>query len=113
MKPFEINTCAVHALRSCGVGHTGLEKVCCILNMPKSMTVMNYNNISNNIRDSEKQIAEQSMNSAAVEVKGGNTTVIDIGVSVDGSWQRRGFLSMNGVVTAISIDPREIVDKIL
>ena len=42
MKPFEINTRAVYALGSCGVGHTWLEKICCILNMPKPMTVMNY-----------------------------------------------------------------------
>ena len=58
---------------------------------------MNYNNISNNIRDSAKQIAERSMNNAAVELKRGKNMVIDIGVSLDGSWQRRGFSSMNGV----------------
>ena len=110
MKPFEINTRAVYALRSCGVGHTGLEKICCILNMPKPMTVMNCNNISNNIRDSAKQIAERSMNNAAVELKRGKNMVIDIGVSLDGSWQRRGFSSMNGVVTAISIDTGKIID---
>ena len=32
---------------------------------------------------------------------------IDVGVSVDGTWQRRGF---NGVVTAISIDTGKVVD---
>ena len=78
--------------------------------MPKPMTVMNYNNISNNIRDSAKQIAERSMNNAAVELKRGKNMVIDIGVSLDGSWQRRGFSTMNGVVTAISIDTRKIID---
>ena len=110
MKPFEINTRAVYALRSCGVGHTGLETICCVLNMPKPMTVMNYNNISNNIRDSAKQMAERSMNNAAVELKRGKNMVFDIGVSLDGSWQRRGFSSMNGVVTAISIDTGKIID---
>ena len=74
------------------------------------MTVMNYKNISNNIRDSAKQIAGRSMNNAVVELKRGKNMVIDIGVSLDGSWQRRGFSSMNGVVTAISIDTGKIID---
>ena len=46
-KPFEVNICNVSAFRSCGVGYTGLEKFCCMMNMPAPMTVMNYNNISN------------------------------------------------------------------
>ena len=46
-KPFEVNIRNVSAFRSCGVGHTGLEKFCCMMNMPAPMTVMNYNNISN------------------------------------------------------------------
>ena len=35
---------------------------------------------------------------------------IDVGVSVDGIWQRRGFSSNNSVVTAISIDTGKVVD---
>ena len=34
----------------------------------------------------------------------------DIGVSVDGTWQRRGYSSLNGVVVAISIDTGKILD---
>ena len=41
MKPFEANTRMVYALRTCGLGHQGLEKIC-IMNMPKPMTVMNF-----------------------------------------------------------------------
>ena len=66
----------------------------------------NNNSISNNIRDSAKQIAEQSMSSTAVEVKRGTNTVIRIGVSVDGTWQRRVFSSMNGVGKIIDIAPK-------
>ena len=29
--------------------------------------------------------------------------VADIGVSVDGTWQKRGYTSLNGVIVAISI----------
>ena len=37
-------------------------------------------------------------------------SIIDTAVSVDGSWQRRGFSSLNGVVTAISRDTSKILD---
>ena len=49
MQPSEVNTRTVYAFRSCGVGHhAGLEKFSCMMNMPAPMTIMNYNNISNN-----------------------------------------------------------------
>ena len=98
MNPYEINIRAVYASRSCGLGHTGLEKLCCALNLPKPMTVMNYNKVSNYVRDATKLVAETSMNNAVRDLKKGSTNVVDIGVTVDGSWQRRGFSSMNGVV---------------
>ena len=37
-------------------------------------------------------------------------TVIDTAVSCDGSWQKRGYSSLNYVVTVISMDNGEILD---
>ena len=37
-----------------------------------------------------------------------NTT--NVGVSVDRTWQRKGFTSLNGVITAISIDSGKVLD---
>ena len=34
----------------------------------------------------------------------------DINVSIDGTWQKRGYTSLNGVIVAISIDIGKIVD---
>ena len=68
MKPFEVNIRTVSAFRSCGVGYTGLEKFCCMMNMPAPMTVMNYN-ISNRLRDAAKIVTENSMKDAVVEAK--------------------------------------------
>ena len=34
----------------------------------------------------------------------------DVGVSVDGTWQRKGFTSLNGVITAIFIDSGKVLD---
>ena len=49
------------------------------------------------------------MSVAATELRGSDETA-DVGVSVDGTWQRKGFTSMNGVVTAISVDSGKVVD---
>ena len=61
MKTFDINPRSVYALRSCGVGHTGLEKICGLMNLPKPVARKNYDNISNQIGDAAKLTAERSM----------------------------------------------------
>ena len=77
----------------------------------KPMTVKHFNNISNILRDAAKVVAEKSMNAAANDLKISNDgDILDIGVSADGSWQRRGFSSLNGVVVALSIDNSKVVD---
>ena len=105
MKPFEVIFRAVYGMRTIGGDHTSLEKLCDMLHMLKPMNVKNYNNISNDLRDAAKVVAEKSLNDAANDLK--NSTdgdILDIGDSVDGSWQRRGFSSLNGVLAVLSID---------
>ena len=43
------------------------------------------------------------MKSAAAELVNEDGNVTDVAVSVDGTWQKRVFSSLNGVVTAISV----------
>ena len=59
--------------------------------------------------ETAKVVAEISMNNAATELKG-SPSIVDIGVTVDGTWQRRGYTSMNGVVVDMSIDSGKILD---
>ena len=101
-------------MRSIGADHASLEKLCGFFNMPKPMTPKNFTSISNNLRDAAKTVAKRSMLSSIEELRclqnAASTDVIDIGVSVDGTWQRRGFSSLNGVLVAVSIDSGKIVD---
>ena len=110
LKPFDINVRSVYTFRNLGIGHKGLEKYCGLMNMPPPMTVMNYNKISNHVKDAAEYVAEISMQAATSEAVVFNKYSADIGVSVDGTWQRRGYVSLNGVVVAISIDVGKIVD---
>ena len=89
-----------------GLGHAGLEK-----NIPKPMTVVNFDAISNKVRDSVKVIADLSMKNAADELQRDSLQIVDIGVTVDGTWQRRGYTSMNDdVVVAMSVDSGKVLD---
>ncbi|GFU23453.1 uncharacterized protein TNCV_113781 [Trichonephila clavipes] len=36
--------------------------------------------------------------------------IVECGISVDGTWQRRGYSSMNGCFAALSVDTGKVVD---
>ncbi|GFU50677.1 uncharacterized protein TNCV_240651 [Trichonephila clavipes] len=48
-------------------------------------------------------------NAALSEIKGSNSFT-KCGISIDGTWQRRGYSSLNGCVSAISVDTGKILD---
>ena len=103
MKTMEINVRAVCGFRSFGVGYTPLTKLFSFLNMPAPMTKIAYDSLSYSIKVVSKQVVEKSMSDAAA-IQRGTPQTTDVGGFVDGMWQRRGFSSTLGVVTAISID---------
>ena len=55
------------------------------------------------------EVAKTSMTKAAEELQETSDNG-DISVSVDGTWQRRGHASHNGVVTVISVDTGKCLD---
>ena len=63
--------------------------------------------------------ATESMKRTALEVRETispsckNDNLIDCGVSIDGSWQRKGFASLNGVVAATSYDNSKVIDAVV
>ena len=90
MKSFEANLRMVYAMRSNGIGFSGLEKFCSLINLPKPPT-RNYDKLSNLLRDAVKSVAETSMKNAAQTIRAninvnGDDIQVDTGVSVDGSW---------------------------
>ena len=109
MKTMDINIRAAYGFRSIGVGHTPLGKLCGFLNMPPLMTKNAYDGLSYSVKIASKQVAEKSMPDAAARLRGTEQTA-DVGVSVDGTWQRKGFSSNLGKVTAISIDNGKVLD---
>ena len=87
-------------------------KNCGMLNLPRPMTHKNVDVISSILGESAKETAEASMNGAVTNLHKGasNDKLADISVSIDGTWQKRGYVSMNGTVSVISMDSGKIVD---
>ncbi|GFU11406.1 uncharacterized protein NPIL_323501 [Nephila pilipes] len=78
---------------------------CGIMNLPPPPTKCN-----NILLQTAKETCEESMAEAVHEAVEENDGGRDIAVAVDGSWQKRGFSSKNGVVTVTSVDTGKVID---
>ena len=86
-----------------------------LTNLPKPMTANNYDTIVNRLNNVAKEVVNETMKDASEDllskIKDPNgDIVIDSAVSCDGKWQKRGYSSLNGVVTVISMDNGKILD---
>jgi hypothetical protein len=101
-------------MRTIGQGHSSLEKFTALMNMPTPMTQKNYDRSVKFMTNIVQNVAEETMTEAAQELKESKgeqvDNIVNISVSCDGSWQRRGFSSLNGSFTAISVDSGKIID---
>ena len=100
-------------MRSLGYGYAGIEKFNTLMNIPKPVTVKNYNKTVSRIKIVVKNVAEETMDDAAKEIHDSAASTDDIvntSVSGDGTWQRKGFSSFNGVFAAISIESGKVLN---
>ena len=76
------------------------------------MTEKNYRKTTKVFCDKIKGVAETFTQEASVELHGTTPPdqIVDVDITIDGTWQKRGFTSMNGAVAAISIDTGRIID---
>ncbi|GFY62035.1 uncharacterized protein TNIN_153911 [Trichonephila inaurata madagascariensis] len=108
-KMHNINLSFVFGLRTFGKGHSAARKLCSAINMNfPSKTA--FRCLEKKLEHVSNKVACKIMNEAAAEVHKKNNfdEVIQCGVSVDGTWQRRGHLSLNGCVSVISIDTVQV-----
>ena len=109
---YVVNTRAVLAFREIGRGHSAMVTFAKLMNMPPPPTSSNLMKIQNNkLLPAVKQLANDSMVTNAMNVKEVCANDMgECGISLDGSWQKRGHTSHNGVVTAISLDTKKCLD---
>ena len=121
-KRFDINARTVLASKECGINFSNLEKFFSILNTPPPMNHKTYNTISLEVRDAAVNSSVECMKACANLIsdryKSGeylndqscsspHPVVI---VSSDGTWQKRGHSSHNGVGALIEINSGFVID---
>ncbi|GFX61682.1 uncharacterized protein TNCV_2591251 [Trichonephila clavipes] len=92
----EINRRFVYAVKTIGQVHAAMTTFCGVMDFPPPVAEKSYNNIINKLQLCSKEVAEASMQSAALE-EVTLTNSSDIIISGDGTWIPRGYSSRIGV----------------
>ncbi|GFU36054.1 uncharacterized protein TNCV_4191531 [Trichonephila clavipes] len=107
----EVNTRFVYGMRQIGKGFSAGFKLCGTLNLPR-LSKTAYTNHENKLMSVISEVSELSMQKAASELLVLHPTknkIVECGISVDGTWLRGGYSSMNGCVAALSVDTADHV----
>ena len=108
---FDINRRFVYAMRAVGQGEASARRFCAHMNLPLPLSPKSYSDCNNALSDAAKSVALSTMKDAAMELHNGSSDEVMTAckVSCDGTW-RRGYSSLNGCVTTISVDTGKCLD---
>ncbi|GFW44906.1 CCHC-type domain-containing protein [Trichonephila clavipes] len=99
--------CSHMNLKIIGKGFSAGKKLCAFLGLP-FLSKLAFRNQERKLLKATERVAQENINAALSEIKGNSFT--KCGISIDGTWQRRGYSSLNGCVSAISVDTGKILD---
>ena len=108
----------VWLLLFCGIGHgfEAIEKFSTLMNLPSSMSKNVYSYINKSVYQAYADCANESMKKAAKKVRliikpdSNAAELLESDIAIDGSWQKRGYDSLNGVVTGIARENQKVLD---
>eukprot|EP00112_Aurelia_sp_Birch-Aquarium-sp1_P007296 Seg1794.8 transcript_id=Seg1794.8/GoldUCD/mRNA.D3Y31 product="hypothetical protein" protein_id=Seg1794.8/GoldUCD/D3Y31 len=112
---FEVNARASVAFREVGKGLRGIETFASCMNMPACITQKSYDSLNKTLHSCYSDVSQTSQKVAAKETREklgvlDDTIIADCHVSVDGTWQRRGYAYLNGIVTLMSRENGKCLD---
>ena len=116
---FDINRRATFLATQLGLGNAGLEELSFFLGMPQTITGPSYSMHIGAIDAAIKRVVESHFYEAAQRLRQSvaeegeqpdEEGILDVAVSFDGSWMKRGFTSKYGVVCVISAVTGEVLD---
>ena len=117
-KSYDINWRAVFAALELGIGFNSLETSCTRLDLKCLGNKSYYKQLDTILNIIEKDTLEE-MKFAGLRLgkvlqkedqNVADETVLDIAVSFDGTWAKRGHTSLFGIVFVISVDTGEVLD---
>lgn len=104
---YSVNIQLAYAMRCIGRGRRAAQTFCAVMDLPPPpLRFDRYNKL---IHNALRDVSEHSMKRAAEEAVALSENT-DIVAAFDGSWQKRGHTSLNGVVTATFIETGKILD---
>lgn len=100
---FEINRRAVLAMRCIGQGLESLTTFCGVMDLPPAVKRPTYNAVVKHMVEATSKVADAVFHRAVEEEVEALATpdTRNITVQCDGTWQKRGYKSLNGVCTVI------------
>jgi hypothetical protein len=98
-------------MRSIRQGEASESRFCSLMNMPPPPKPSAYSACNDALSKAAKTVATDVMGNAGKELHhDSDDEVFQCGVSCDGTWQRRGYSSLNGCVTSISMETGKCLD---
>jgi len=114
----DVNRRIVYHSIETGGGYEGLASFCSIINMPCLSKTAYYQHVET-ILDALEFEALEDMRAAGPRLREhilkesgeqNTDTVVDAAVRFHGTWAKRGFTSLTGVVFVLSVDTGEVLD---
>ncbi|GFY14896.1 uncharacterized protein TNCV_234461 [Trichonephila clavipes] len=105
---YEVNTRLAYAMRSVGKEGAAAKVFCGVMNLPPPPKRF-YESL-HAINNATEKVAKVSTALAAAETLSFINGNPNVAVAIDGTWQKRGHTSLNGVVTSVSVDTGKVVD---
>jgi hypothetical protein len=105
---YDVNIRLVYGMRSIGRGKAAAETFCGVMNL--NAPPFRFFDHEKSLSHAVENICKSAMKKAvqdAVEENGGSR---DLAVGIDGSWQKRGHNSLNGIVSATSVSTGKVLD---
>ncbi|GFT50234.1 uncharacterized protein TNCV_3622861 [Trichonephila clavipes] len=107
-KCYHVNLRLTYGMRAIGKGGVAARIFCGLMNLPPPPAKFErHNSLFLNVL---KTICEDSMNADVHEAVIANDNNSNIAVAVDGTWYKRGYSSLNGVVCATSVKNGKVID---
>ncbi|CAH2100864.1 unnamed protein product [Euphydryas editha] len=111
---FEVNRRIVFTMRLLGVAREGINLFCNMMDICNGISESTYNAVTSLLHTSTQSLFQASCVKAVGEEKRENEKherpILNLKVSGDGTWKKRGFKSMYGVTTLIGYYSGKVVD---
>ena len=109
-----LNTRSIMGMRSIGRGRDHLELFCGLMDMLPPVTAVSYSEHNKRLAEVSVEKAQENMLTAAAylhQLHGVSTTeLLDIAVTCDGTWSKRGLTATHGVVVVIAWESGQVLD---